>query len=288
MDLGRLDGITVGFDFGEAVDSVELGFGSDRAKQYTNDGDFICVGKAMNVMRDGVVKSHVVYNANVIIQIMDPEDDDFSRAVHIVAHELGHVAELKWRDEGMPGVMLTYRSPDWVNAILLEAATAIWEEYAACRLTAPWGDAKQQRTGYADNYENAAENALTRANEAIRQYRHHGDIDKLLEEAGRHLAPPIKLLGYLLGHLDGIEDEIDLDDLCPKHISTIYQSLAPRFRAALRSIWETREDWQGIEVFDGLKSLALDLYGAAGMRIKKRGEGHYVDVPFSHDTLPFF
>lgn len=287
MDLGRLAGVTVGFDFDDAVQSVELGFESAHAKSYTNDGDFVCVGKAMNVIRDGVVMSHVVYNANLIGPISDPDHAGFMQAAHIIAHELGHVTELKWRDEALPGVMLKYNSPDWVNALLLQVAVVIWEEYAACRLTAPWGDSKQQKDGYAASFDMAATNALPRVHTAIRRYRHHGDVDKLLDEAGKDLAPAIKALGYLLGHLDGSEVEVDIAEICPKHVQTIYQEFVPRFHEELREIWNTRESWVGMEIFDGLKRLTSDMFRAAGMDIRKQGEGHYVDVPFTPQTMPF-
>lgn len=286
MDLGRLAGVTVGFEFDDAVQSVDLGFESTHARSYTNDGDFVCVGKAMNVIRDGVVMSHVVYNANLITPVSDPEHADFLQAAHIIAHELGHVAELKWRDEALPGVMLKYNSPDMVNALLLQVALVIWEEYAACRLTASWGDPKQQADGYADSFDMAATNALPRAHTAIRRYRNHGDVTKLLDEAGKDLAPPVKALGYLLGHLDGSEMEVDISEICPKHVQTIYRELVPRFHEELREIWNTRESWTGIEIFDGLKCLTSDVFRAAGMNIRKQGEGHYVDVPFTPQTMP--
>lgn len=288
MDLGRLAGITVGFDFDDAVQSVELGIESSHAKSYTKDGDFICVGKAMNVIRDGMVMSHVVYNANVIWPISDQEHADFLQAAHIIAHELGHVAELKWRDEALPGVMLKYQSPDWVNALLLQVAVVIWEEYAACRLTAPWGDPKQQIESYAASFEMAATNALPRVHTAIREYRHHGDVDRLLNEAGKDLAPPIKVLGYLLGQIDGSNIEVDIAEICPNHLQTVYRGFVPRFHEKLRGIWDTRESWAGMEIFDGLKGLTADVFRAAGMDIRKQSDGHYVDVPFTPQTMPSF
>jgi hypothetical protein len=287
MDLSRLAGVTVGFDFHDAVQSVELGFESTHAKSYTNDGDFVCVGKAMNVIRDGVVMSHVVYNANLIAPVSDPDHADFLQATHIIAHELGHVAELKWRDEALPGVMLKYRSPDSVNALLLQVALAIWEEYAACRLTSLWGDQERQTVAYAASFDMAAENALPRAQTTIRKYRLHGDVDKLLDDAGKDLAPAIKALGYLLGHVDGSEMEVDLAEMSPKHMQTIYRELTPQFHQELRDIWNTRESWAGMEVFDGLKRLTSDVFRAAGMDIRKQGKGHYVDVPFTPQTMPF-
>jgi hypothetical protein len=38
MDLSLLDGVTVGFDYDDALASVDLGYESTVAKQYTNEG----------------------------------------------------------------------------------------------------------------------------------------------------------------------------------------------------------------------------------------------------------
>lgn len=286
MDLSRLDGVTVGYDFDAAIKSVDLGYANTHGHSYTNNGDYICVGKALNVMRAGVVKQHVVYNAGVIEQLIDPEHAYHQQAIHIIAHEFGHVAELKWRDEALPGAMLGYQSGDAVDAMLLQASLAIWEEYAACRLTAAYGDADRQQTQYSDNYQQSTAVALDRAKSAIKSYRTHADVDKLLFETGEHLAPPIKMLGYLLGHLDGLDFEGSLDKLCPDHMGTIYQPLAPQLHAELRGLWDSHPNWGGVECFDGLKALVKQAYRAAGMHIRKEGDGHYVDVPFTLDTMP--
>lgn len=286
MDLSRLSGVTIGYDFEAAINSVDLGYESKEGRSYTNNKDFVCIGKALNVKRGDLVMQHVVYHAGFIEQVSDPDHADHQQAIHIIAHELGHVAELKWREEALPGAMLAHQSGDAVDAMLLQASLAIWEEYAACRLTAAYGDAARQQTQYSDNYQQSTAVALERAKSAIKSYRTHADVDKLLFEAGEHLAPPIKMLGYLLGHLDGLDFEGSLDELCPVHIGTIYQPLAPQLHAELRGLWDSHPNWGGVECFDGLKALVKQAYRAAGMNIRKEGDGHYVDVPFTIDTMP--
>lgn len=286
MDLSRLDGVTVGYDFDAAIKSVDLGYETTHGYTYTNNADFVCIGKAMNVKRDGVVKQHVVYNAGFIEQLIDPEHTDHLQAVHIIAHEFGHVAELAWREKALPGLVLGQLFGDAVDAILLQSSLAIWEEYAACRLTAHYGDPGSQQRHYADSYQQSAVPALARAKLSIKAYRNHGDVDKLLSETGQHLAPPIKMLGYLLGHLDGMDFDGSIDELCPRHIGTTYQPIAPQLHAALRVLWDTCPSWGDIRCFDPLKGLVQEVYRAAGIHIRKQGAGHYVDVPSTADTMP--
>ncbi|SDK71205.1 MULTISPECIES: hypothetical protein [Stenotrophomonas] len=288
LDLERLAGVTVGYDFDAALSSVDLGYESAIARQYTNNGDVIAVAKAMNVRRDGKVMSHVVYNANAIDALVDPTHEHHLDALHIIAHEFGHVAELKWRDEAMPGLMLTRPEGEWVDFALLQTILTAWEEYAACRMTGMIGDSEALKHRYAQEFNRAAEYSLARAQEQIKQYRIHGDVDRLLIEAGEPIAMPLKMAGYLLGHLDAIEATDSLEELCPAYAKSHLVTLIPALRAALRTVWEEREAGKGLAIFDPLKALMIQTYSAAGIELKslEEGEGYYVHVPFTAETMP--
>jgi hypothetical protein len=286
-DLSRLAGVTVGYDFDAALKSVDLGFESTRAIEYTNNDDIVCVAKAMNVLRDGRPMAHVVYNANVVQQITEPEHPYHETAINIIAHELGHVAELKWRDDAMPGLMLKYQSPTYVDALLLQTATTCWEEYAACRLSARFGNPEALLTTYATNFNLAVKKALADAQIEIRLYRAHGDIEKMLVEAGKPLAMPFKLAGYFLGHLDGLEREAKPLDLCPDLASSLYDPLLPEIWAALRKLWDTKEAWDSIAIFDDLVKVAHDCFAAGGIDLQKQANSlYYVNVPYTAATMP--
>ncbi|MCS7921477.1 hypothetical protein N0438_33000, partial [Pseudomonas aeruginosa] len=49
MNLSNLDGITIGFDYDDALASVDLGYESTIAKQYTKQENLLGVGKALRV-----------------------------------------------------------------------------------------------------------------------------------------------------------------------------------------------------------------------------------------------
>jgi hypothetical protein len=287
FDLGRLAGVTVGYDFDKALNSVDLGFESTSARDYTNNSDVICVAKAMNVLRDGRPMAHVVYNANVVQHITDPEHSFHEAAINIIAHELGHVAELKWRDEAMPGMTLKYHPPSYVDALLLQMATTCWEEYAACRLSARFGNPEELLTTYAANFNLAVKKALADAQKEIRRYRTHGDIEKMLIEAGKPLAMPFKLVGYFLGHLDGLERDANPLDLCPDLAGSLYEPLLPEIWAALRKLWDTKEEWNSTAIFDDLVKVAHDCFAAGGIDLQKQADDrYYVSVPYTVATMP--
>ncbi|WP_139052495.1 hypothetical protein [Xanthomonas cannabis] len=287
LDLERLAGVTVGFDFKAALESVELGYESKIATQFTNNGDVVAVAKAMNVLRDGKVMSHVVYNANLIFALTDPDHEYHLDALHIIAHEFGHVAELKWRDEAMPGILLQKIEGDWVDATMLQTGMTAWEEYAACRLTGLIGDQEALKKRYAEEFDRSATHSLQRAQAKIKEFRDHGDVDQLLVEAGEPIAMPFKMAGYLLGHLDGIEDSTVLEELCPEFVKTHLAELIPKLRVILRTIWDEREHCKGVSIFNPLKDLIIKAYGEAGIEfVPQDAGGYYINVPFSAATLP--
>ncbi|TAN02469.1 MAG: hypothetical protein EPN36_16955 [Rhodanobacteraceae bacterium] len=286
MDLERLDGVTVAFDFDAALSSIDLGYESAHAKGYTKTEEFLCVGKALTVRRCGKLMSHVVFHAPTAGLLIHPEHESHPLAVNIIAHEFAHVTGLKWNDEAMPGLLLAPYQTDWFTASLFDAALIVWDEYLACRLAAGFGDAVRQRKLYAKNYEGDASLAVSRTREPIRSYRLHGDLEKMMAQIRVPLIQPLKLAGYLLGHLDGMEDKQPLDALCLGHIGTPYQSLLPALRAELRNLWDTRDHAAGVERHAGLIKLIIQIYEGIGVYPKKQGNGYYVSIPYSPETLP--
>lgn len=286
FDLERLDGVTVGYDYADSLASVDLGFQSTRAREYTKTDRIVGVAKSMNVLREGRVMSHVVYDARFVEAIVEPEHEYHLQALHILAHELGHVAELKWRDEALPGFMLRPYPMGQGRAMLLESALAIWEEYAACRLTARLGDSQAQTALYVDNYVGHVGDAVSRAHAAVRAYRTHGDIVRLMVEAGGPVLEPLRLAGYLLGHLDGLGEDVDLDTLCPAHVGTPFETLSVALRDVLHAIWDGRDDWDGLETFDPVVEIVTRALSHAGLHCTPHDEDLYVDVPYTAETLP--
>ncbi len=286
LDLERLAGVTVGYDLASAIGSVDMGEPGVSPPSFTSTAEIKCVGKAVSVKRDGIEKTHVVYSAAFIEDIVDDKLPGFQQALHLIAHELGHVAELKWRDESAPGLDEKLKDGKFVDNLSLHTATAVWEEYAACRLTGFIGDVEALKQEYAKNFDESAGLYLGRAREKIKDYRAHQSVDRLLKQAGTHTAMPLKLASYLLGHLDANQDETDLKVLCPTYADSGLTELIPRFWTALRSTWNRMDDKAGLAVFDELKQVVIESYVNAGVNITPQGEDYFVNAPFTAETMP--
>lgn len=288
IDLALLDGVTVGVDYDDALASVELGYESSIAKQYTNGDGLIGVAKILRVKRDGDLKVHVVINANAIYALADHEHEMFWPSANIVAHELAHVAVVNWFETHSPGVMLSPHQGDWAIATLRETAHTIWEEYAACRLSAKFNQGNVVRDNYAQGLEAASEGAIASARDSIKAYRSHHDVNQLLVETCRPIATALKMAGYLMGHLDGSDGEFDLSAECPIASGSEFAPVLPDLLDALREAWDKRLDWNGLEGVDGIVKVIVAALATAGANVtlSNTESGSRVDVPFTAETMP--
>jgi hypothetical protein len=286
LDLERMAGATVTWNFEEAFAAIDRGFEGASPITYTQTNELTCVAKCIPVLRNGVPHHHVVWHAAYLAALMDPEHEHHMYAIHVIAHECGHVVDLKWRDQAFPDVFLRPTYQTHVAALLDGTAAIVWEEYAACRLSAILSDKEDLRATYVTAITSVASVAKPQANTAILAYRRHADISQVLTEAGGPLSEPLRAAGYLLGHLDGIDDTTPLAELCPGLVGTPYLELLEKLRVELRHVWSSRAEWTTIpEVFAGLRQIAEDAVAAGGINFKETDEGTRVDIPFTPETF---
>lgn len=290
MDLSQLDGVTVGFDYEDALDSVDLGYESAIAKGYTNADGLVGVGKMLRVRRDDTVKVHIVLSANVLLNLInhDIETDEFWAAANILAHELAHVEVTTWFESHSPGVMLAEPQGDWAVATMRDAAHTIWEEYAACRLSARFSHGEMATLSYAEGFETSLSGTVTRAHESIISFRTHGNCSQLLIETARAIAMPLKMSAYLMGHLDGLDEKLDLMERCPSVNNSGMGDHFITLQRELRVAWETRKSWEGLSGVDGIVNVILAALLTAGVEVtlSQAPPGSRVYAPFTVETMP--
>jgi hypothetical protein len=248
----------------------------------------IGVGKTLRVRRNDELKAHVVINASCLAALADTEDEMFWPAANILAHELAHVAVIGWFENHSPGIMLSQPQGDWATTTLREAAHTIWEEYAACRLSACVSHGEVVTDSYVEGLELSVNGALSSARDSIKAYRTHAEVDRLLVEASRSVANPLKMAAYLMGHLDGLSCEIDFNERCPNTHESEFGSLLPKLLEALRYAWDTRESWNGLKGVDGLVIVIVEALAISGaiVTLSENEPGSRVDVPFTAATMP--
>lgn len=287
MDLRLLEGVTVGFDYDDALNSVDLGYESSVAKGYTKEDGLVGVGKLLRVRRDDGIKAHIVIDAGVLHALAEPEHPLLMSTANILAHELAHVNVMLWFVEHSPGIFLERAEGDWATHVMRDTAYTIWEEYAACRLSAGISD-DLVTANYAKNVAISMPGAVQRARESIKTYRTHGDRGRLLVETLTAIAMPMKMLAYLLGHLDGLDREHDFKNLAPACEGDELCPAVPAVHGALRAAWEARLDWEGMAGVDGIVGALQQAMEIAGVQLhlSQEGDGSMIHAPFTAATMP--
>ena len=88
--------------------------------------------------------------------------EDFRQALYLIAHECGHIEELHCRDERFPGTILQTAIMDYEEALLAPIIESLWAEYAACHLSAIFGE--EQVSAYEECFIGALNAARNEAN----------------------------------------------------------------------------------------------------------------------------
>lgn len=286
INLERLDGITVAFDYDEALAQLDRGIQASRPLTRTSTKQLVGVAMTPAVLRNGIVKSHMVFNAPFVLRLEEQDTEEFRNAFYLVAHECGHVEDLRHRDEAFPGTVLQRAITNAEDAILEQLSGALWEEYAASRVSAIFGE--EQTAIYEESFSSVLGIARSQANAAIRSYRLHGNIRRVLEEAGNPLCEPLRLAAYLIGHLDGLGSEFDLVPRARDQLAASpYKSFVQRMGDALRELWSHRGRWASPSEFDVLKDIGRYVLADGGMIFRRLPDGQlYVDIPYRPDTMP--
>jgi hypothetical protein len=241
---------------------------------------------AASVLRNAVVKSHIVVHAPYVLGLEEDGTDGFRLALYLVAHECGHVADLRHRDQIFPGTILQRQITDAEDQLLEPIASALWDEYAACRLSAIFGE--RQTAVYEQSLVSVLAVGRDQANAAIRAYRTHANINQVLEEAGRPLCEPLRLAAYLLGHLDGLGIDLNSVPMARDQLAmSSYAVFVQRLHDALRDLWSRREVWTSYAEFDVLKGIGRDLLAHGGLILRRLPNDQlHIDIPFTPETIP--
>ena len=219
-DVSGIEGITVGFDYDAALASVDRGRPGLRPLTRTTGDAILGVAMAAAVWRDAGVRTHFVFWAPLVAELLSEDEAARRRAIYLVAHECGHAIERAERDRVLPGLILQHRFATYEEGLLFQPAEAIWEEYAACRYSAAYAGAETEAS-YREGLRSVVRRGRAAAHDAIRSYRIQGDVDRMLVEAGTPIAEPLRLAAYLAGHIDGrgrdalkeMQEEIGMDDV---------------------------------------------------------------------------
>lgn len=289
MDLSTLDGITIGYDYDAALASLDQGMEGLPPLDRTDTMELQGVAKTCQVVRQGQVRSHIVFGAAMLVPLIAGDavtEADRQTAVGLVAHECGHVQVNACSEALVPDARLGARIADFERSVLFPIANVLWDEYAVCRLVARF--APQQNGQHAETLDAVLPGARERADAAIRAYRLDGDLRRLLGEAATELVTPLKAAAYLLGGMDaGGLDWDGFVDTRAALVASGYADAIDRMRAACARLWDTRAAWSVEEdVLAPLVELVRDVLAEGGILFRRVGAEWRIDVPFTANPMP--
>lgn len=285
FDLSRLDGVTVAYDYAQAL--LDLNRGYETTYRLTASNTHV-VGIAMtpSVIRDGTLKSHVVLNAAYVAALEDFEHEHFGAALHTIAHECAHVEVTHKLDAAFPGFLLRTQHADARIGYRWQIILACWDEYAATMLSAGFGT--EPTEGYEDTFLKSLRETRQRVNDHIKAYRIHGSVDQVLGEVYAGYGDMMKFGAYHLGNLRGLGR---LWSEMPRTVEALkghwFAPYFTRLDDALIAISNEYGKWTDKAGFEVVGDIADELLAEGGIHFKRRRDGHlYIDIPFTVETMP--
>lgn len=286
IDISALDGITIAADYAQALLELDRGYETNH-KLTPSEGIALGVAMTPAVIRDGKVKSHILFNALVLLPLEDDKNEFFEQALHTLAHECAHVEVTERFNAAFPGILLQSKSPNLHAHCRSEIIKACWDEYAVTQLCAPFG--QRPTDGYEETFIAALNQTRPQANGCIKAYRLHGDLDRVIAEVYGAYGDLMKFACYHLGNLAGLG--LTLDDV-PKTAAALSGNwFAPFFdqiKQACGDIAAQYGEWTDRSTFEALGDVIDEIVADGGMTISNhRDDGSFhVDIPFSPQTMP--
>lgn len=288
IDLSTLDGVTIAKDYDAALAGIDRGLDGLRPLERSDSEEMQGVAMSASVVRDGHVKSHLIFNAEMVAALIfaDAPAASMQQAIGIIAHECAHVQITAQKEVAIPDARFGAQIESYERAVLFQLAEVCWDEYAACRISAPF--AKGQNEIHAKVVTSVFEGARDRSNAAIRSYRHHGDLDRLVGEAGAALCEPMKAVAYLLGGMD--EANETWEDWSAARFAIEaggYGDVVDLLHQELRVLWDTQDQWDPtLDTFAPLLAIGKRVFETGGIFFNSRPDGSaLIKVPFTLGTI---
>jgi hypothetical protein len=284
FDLRRLDGVTFATDYPEALRELDRGYEATRPLT-ASDGRVVGIAMTPSVIRSGELKSHIVLNANVFFGMLNERRS--GSVLHLLAHECAHVELNAAYDQAFPGILLRQRL-NARDAARSQISLACWDEYAACRLSAPYGD--NPTAEYEHSFLEHLKDARERGNTFIKAYRLHGDVQQIIDELAGVYGNLMKFAAYFLGSAAGLgtqwrEFTAAVEALDGHWFLPYFE----RLEDTVAALYDSLGRWADHAGFDAIGDIAEEVMDECGMFFfdspERPGEVG-VKLPFTPETMP--
>jgi hypothetical protein len=285
INLSSLDGITIAFDYKKALLELDRGYETSH-KLTPSDGEVLGIAMTPSVIRNGIIKSHILLHAGLIQELETENSELFKLAFHTLAHECAHVEVTNFFDKSFPNVLLK-KSEKNGHELLKDTITQMcWDEFAVTSIVAKYG--ADPTESYEDIFINFLGTARDNANQLIKAYRLHGDNTQILAEVYNTYGELMKFGAYHLGNMYG--HGLKVEDL-PNTLKALdghwFASFFKRMDMLLKEIGEDYGKWEDMSKFNAFGRLVDEVVEDGGLFVELQDNGSlYVKIPYSKQTMP--
>lgn len=271
IDISNLDGVTVAYDYDQALAELDRGCETSYVLERTND---VAIGVAMtpSVLRNDKLKSHIVLLGNVADLITGNDGGTFGMALHTIAHECAHVETTAAWDKCFPGELLRAPFPNLFAAWRWDVTSACWEEYAACRIAGAIGH--DPVPGYEETFLKVLSEIDDKVADTVSGFE-GGNADPLVASLLGAFGNLMKFACYLQGALRGTgrgRDELGVADALS---SSWFSPYFDRLDEACAKIFDEFGSWSDKSGFDVIGDIVVELIESKVAHIWHREDGSY-------------
>ncbi|PXX28030.1 MULTISPECIES: hypothetical protein [Burkholderia] len=200
LPISILDGITFAADYPAALKGLDrgdpaFGIAQTQPREYGRP-----VAQAVDVIREGKAKCHIVIDADIAIGLLSEDVDCRAQSTHMILSMLANLSHAMRYETG-----LNEHRPvtaDAINTMLHPCVSGAPSGYYCARESAFSDPSAGQR------YSDLVKDSLAGAQEAILKarlaYRTHNDLDTLLGVALPRISFVLRHVAEWLGHRDGL------------------------------------------------------------------------------------
>ncbi|ABE64720.1 hypothetical protein Nham_4057 (plasmid) [Nitrobacter hamburgensis X14] len=282
IDLSALDGMTVAFDYDDALTDLDRGYETVRVLTKTTE---FGTGVAMTpaVLRDGVLKSHIVINAAVALMLKDEDKENANLAIHTIVHECAHVEITAAYEKCFPDELLKKRYGTILDCWRWDVIKACWDEYAACRIASNIGH--DPLPSYEETFVLAHSQTDGKVRELVRGFS-GGNADIFVGPVFGAYGNMMKFACYMLGAMSAAEKTVAECGAAQAALKNHW--FAPyfeRLNESCNNLFENFGRWTDKSGFEAIGDIVEDMIVEQVMNIWRRPDGTYTICIYPHVLL---
>ncbi|MGH0315152.1 hypothetical protein NKY46_02625 [Sinorhizobium meliloti] len=284
LPLNRLDGITIASDYHQAVASLDRGYAESIAPDTAPEEIGQGIARTMSVQRGGRWKERIILDARVAFALLAEENETVEWGLYILVKQLAEVAISEMVERNLPGVWMKPIS-DPLHGFLYPSIHPALVGYLGAHISAGFGDTPFQAEVKRELFITALGEMKSAGLAARLEYRHHGDLDRLLGIVMPRISYTLQFAADLLGHCaaSGI-DPFDADDRLSAALADAgLQQWFPIFRDRLERLRMRLGQWESLDEFLALDVHVERLMWQLGMLPWHGPKGVRIEIPLGTD-----